>query len=314
MSYDSVKLPPGRPREKALEYLRATGVNGWTDPVPVRERIESLHSGRGIPLAVIAARSGVDLVVIKQHRQGYRYKGGEKIPVRHVTKDVERRILGARFTPADGYFYPVAGIRRRLQALQADGYILPVLAEQTGFTFNHIYKIQFGKAGKTFVTAAFAQAVVSVYDRLSVSHPSDWGVSEQSRKFARTRAEKKGYAPSRCWDPDTIDEPEAIPEWTGCCGTPYGWYVHEDEGIPPCRPCLDARGPRRRRSVPTFSPEKFQQTRIRAGLTMVALARDIGADAATIKHWESGRSRPKPGGKLAQAMSVLDVTYEEICE
>ncbi|MCZ0974983.1 hypothetical protein O1L55_34520 [Streptomyces albulus] len=37
-----------------------------------------------------------------------------------------------------------------------------------------------------------------------------------------------------------LDDPAAIPEWTGCCGTDRGYHLHRAEHLPMCSPCQGA--------------------------------------------------------------------------
>src|SRR5690606_31398529 len=111
------------------------------------------------------------------------------------------------------------------------------------------------------------------------------------------------------WDPDTIDDPDAYPEWTGACGTHRGRLIHKREGTPVCGPCKAAPEAARK-----FSPEKFKAARVRRGLTLLKLAEAVDCHETTVRYWEDGRSVPRRRGLMDRMLSVLDVTIEDITE
>jgi DNA-binding XRE family transcriptional regulator len=311
-------LPASPRRARKMEYLRRSGVNGYSPAGPVRERLQALHDQRGITLNTIAERTGLNVEIVAEQYRGYGYRAGPGVrtPVRFCHKKTERLIMSARFTPEDGFYFPPLGIRRRLRALQADGFAMTVVQDETGIGRRSLPRVMSGTGSKNYCTAQFARRVIDAYDRLSAAGPTASGVSDYLQGRARRLAVKKGYAPSRCWDDDTIDDPEAFPEWTGSCGTIYGRPIHLAEGTPICDPCKKAAGTKRARKAPVFSPAKFRKARIRAGLPVSTLAKEAGLDAAAIAHWEAGRSVPKltKTGKIQDALIILDVTYEEVCE
>ena len=79
--------------------------------------------------------------------------------------------------------------------------------------------------------------VRDLYEKLQHVDPRDHGVTEGDMRRAKTWASKKGCAPISCWDDDTIDDPEAWPEWTGLCGTLRGRKLHYEYKIPLCHNC-----------------------------------------------------------------------------
>lgn len=306
--HQSADRVPGsdRARLKRLAYLRDTGVNGYTDAAPTQARIRSLHS-RGITFGAIGERAGIDIETVKMQYRGFRWP--DRAPVTACFKRTERAILGARFTPADGYRFPTVGVRRRLQALQAAGFTLAVVRELTGKDIKQIHATMSGKSNWTFITAANAQLFIGAYSKLQCGRPEDWGVGAPKIALTKTRAGKNGYAPPTCWDDDTIDDPDAFPEWTGECGTTVGYRVHEREGIPFCGPCLSAAP----ESDLVFSGAKLKELRLARGLSQGALEKKIGFGKGQLHHWESGRNVPRKG-PLAALMSELDVTFEDVSE
>lgn len=60
------------------------------------------------------------------------------------------------------------------------------------------------------------------------------GIPGTSRA-ARRRAQREQWAPLGAWD--DIDDPAAVPDWTGNCGTDAGWWLHSVNEIPACDRC-----------------------------------------------------------------------------
>ena len=155
-------------------------------------------------------------------------------------------------------------------------------------------------------------AVADLYEKLEGHWPEELGVEPRAARFVSAFARKKEFAPRMCWDPDTVGDPEALPDWTGYCGTGFGMIVHKRDGIPPCDRCVaayDYPDP-----YPGFNGEKFRALRERRGWARNPLGRKVGIDPSTIQYWEEGRSRPQREGRLDRVLSVLDATYEDVCD
>jgi hypothetical protein len=133
---------------------------------------------------------------------------------------------------------PAVGTVRRLQALAVMGWPAARLSRETGLSTYLIHRLTSGALST--VTVAEHRAVATVYDRLSTASPGLCGVSHIAARATRDRAAAAGWAPPAAWDDDTIDDPAAIPQWTGHCGTTRGADIHERDGIPLCPPCQDA--------------------------------------------------------------------------
>jgi len=200
---------------------------------------------------------------------------------------------------------PLLGTQRRAQALRADGFTYIWLCTQLGHPKNSpwLQRIITGRKepGKLvhFVIAKSARDIEALYDKLSGEH---------GKRYSVKRSAQLGYAPSHCWDSDTIDDPQALPEWTGKCGTPDGALVHEREGIPVCQPCLVAA-----RTDRVFDGEKLRTLRVRHGLSQRALEAKLGLTKGHVHHWENGRYGPRKN-VLARLLSVLDATFEDVME
>ncbi|HET6635108.1 MAG TPA: hypothetical protein VFH77_08765, partial [Streptomyces sp.] len=125
---------------------------------------------------------------------------------------------------------PAVATRRRLQALYAVGHGSYLLAAAAGLSGNGVANIAEGRVSD--VTVPTRDAIAGVYRDLA-GQP---GPSQRARNIAA----RHGWAPPACWDDDTIDDPHAIPEWTGYCGTDRGWWLHRAHGIRVCPPCHQA--------------------------------------------------------------------------
>jgi plasmid maintenance system antidote protein VapI len=122
---------------------------------------------------------------------------------------------------------PALTSTRQLQALYAIGHSRITIAANTGLHEATISDIANGKYTK--VDGSTATAITLAYRRLGEVHGTSWK--------SRLRAREEGWAPPAAWDDDTIDDPEAAPEWTGYCGTDRGYWTHRLQNIPGCPRC-----------------------------------------------------------------------------
>lgn len=297
-----------RSRERYLEYLRTQGLAGYVPAGPVRERLQYLHDRRGITYDVLAERTGLDRETILMQHRGINKLGNE---IRFAKMATYRAVMGTKFGPADCAWFPAVGIRRRLQALQTLGFTLPFMAARLPVgDYRQLHLTATGKKSRGLVRSEFADSVILLYDKLYDTDPVEAGVLAQAASRARSYAKKNGYAPPSCWDGDTIDDPAAIPEWTGKCGTFFGWRIHTTEGIPLCPACADAQGA----SAAELSGPKLLEARLRRGWSQERLAQDSGIKVDQYRSWERGRTKPRYQWQLDQVLAALDVTFDEVAE
>lgn len=128
--------------------------------------------------------------------------------------------------------------RRRIQALMAVGYPMPAIIRTTGTAERRLRDVIHDRQGTVEATTAIA--VETAYDLLWDKDPLDQGVWLRDAARARATAARHRWAPPAAWDDDTIADPKALPDWTGRCGTPGGYYDHTQIGTPTCQPCRDA--------------------------------------------------------------------------
>lgn len=293
--------------ERHLRYLKETGRAGYVPASPVRDRIRILHDKRGITFDVIADRSGMDVETIKMQYHGVN-KAGK--PIESCEMATRRAVLGARFTPDDAAWFPSLGIRRRLQALQVDGFTLPFLAGRLPvYDYKDLHRLMTGRKSKEWVNSKLARAIIDLHDQLLKTDPVNEGINAQSASRCRSIARSNGYVPQTCWDQYTYDDPDALPEWTGRCGTALGARIHDRENIPMCLACskfdVDPQ-------LPGFDPVRFRALRERKGWSRKALADEIGCNDSTLIFWENGRSTPQREYKIDAILALFDADFEDV--
>ncbi|MFJ2961223.1 helix-turn-helix domain-containing protein [Streptomyces collinus] len=154
--------------------------------------------------------------------RGIRYILGGQPTVQH---DNAQRLLAVR--PEHSPRVPPIGCIRRIRALSRAGYTVEWTGQQAGCSHRHIYEILNGTV--ELVDRSLAERFAEIYRR----HEGTPGPSNP----ARIAAKSKGWHGPEAWDPDTIDDPDAAPEWTGACGSDRGWWMHTLNDIPVCPRC-----------------------------------------------------------------------------
>ena len=300
----SVADPLRERRRRA--YLRSTGRPLMVSGAPVREvlaRVRSYHA-RGMSHTQMAEQAGVPrtTIVMAVHRGNDQMRRSSFQPLRRL-----------KFEEPDPRSYvDPTGTRRRLAALWRDGFPLPYLAQELGTDRLNLQKTIRGLRGRTSVTYARAKAVRELYDKLLMTRPEEVGVRPPSIRHASTLAEQRGCAPRKCWDPYSIDDPEAHPEWTGACGTPAGYEIHRREGIPYCDPCRKMQA-MRQMLFRKFSAARFAALRKSRGYSQQALEEAADLPNGQVSKWEGGRYRPRPD-RLFHILALLDATLEDVLE
>lgn len=147
-------------------------------------------------------------------------------------RDTYNTLMRARFVqPTElktGRRIDGTGHRRRIRALVADGWPLSLLGELTGVSTQAIFQ---QATAERDVHASTVANFVPWYEKLSCADPRDYGAGKLGVSRAKGNAARRNWAPSLCWDDDTIDDPDAFPEWTGACGTVTGYNLHRSERV-----------------------------------------------------------------------------------
>lgn len=220
-------------RRRAIAYGRW---QPFVDAEPVRRHVRSLGEF-GIGWIRVAKLAGVSTGGVSKLLYGDRPRG--LVPSRRVRPETALRLLSVEpvldnlgdRTAVDG-----TGTRRRLQALVWAGWTQSEVARRLG-----MHRANFGKTiVADLVEVATVKASRAVYDELWRVDPVTAGVPVFRAEAARRIAVSRGWAPVGAWDDDTIDDPQAFPDWTGLCGTPQGSRVHYRIGVPVCPPCREA--------------------------------------------------------------------------
>lgn len=214
----------------------------YADARPVRAHVQTLMDS-GLGGKRIAALAGVSHGVVERLLYGAPCKGQE--PSSGLLPEHATKLLAVPMPQgASGGAVTVdaTGTRRRAQALVAAGWPQAQLAARLGRSPRNFWV----SVTRQRIEVATERAVRKLYDQLWRADPAGNGVTANAITRARNHATAHGWAPVGCWDDDTIDNPDAFPDWTGKCGTPRGYRIHHDIGVPLCEPCRLANNTARR--------------------------------------------------------------------
>lgn len=294
-------------RAKYADYCRLTGKPLHILPDEMAELVAHVKVLRaaGMSYAAIAQAAGhgtAETSVSKIDRG--------QVAVCH--RDTYNRIMPVRPFSVQGFrtgrrLSPL-GMKRRLRALVAAGFGYNVLGDVMGVSLQAVYQLV---SNSRDAHSSTIERVALVYGKLQHADPFDYGATKMGVSRAKGVAKRNNWAPPECWDPDTIDDPAAFPQWTGQCGTWIGARAHHREGIPMCEACrphdLGVK-------VPGFSAQKLRDLRERKGYSRISLGEAAGFHPSTIQYWEDGRSVPEREWKIDKLLSVLDATFEDVIE
>lgn len=297
-------------REKQAAYLRRVGRPLYVDPGPAVKHAQIL-SRRGMTAAQIAGQAGVSVSAVRDYVRGTRTSDRGGYELKNSPRWVSDAILAVRFEPPEdvGAAIDGTGLRRRLRALNRLGFSSPVLGAELGVSRKRVNELM---TRETPVRYANACRVEQLYDKLSGSRPEDHGVPRSSIIRAQAVAVRNGYAPPGCWDPETIDDPEALPEWTGACGSAAGLRIHYRESIPPCEACLATRHESDVR--PRLNGSKLKAMREKRGWTIRQVADQLGLTIDAVYAWEIGRSAPRTEELLDRLATLMHCDHDDLCE
>lgn len=161
---------------------------------------------------------------------------------------------------------PALGASRRARALYAIGHGRESIAAASGLSPCTIGQI--ANSRYTLIDGRIDAAIRLAYRTLGNSH----GPSVKARR----RAESQGWAPPGVWD--DIDDPDAVPDWTGHCGSDRGYWMHQRQNLPMCPRCktaheewLDAHA--------DLTVQQLNQERFRARAAATTREADLAHDA-----------------------------------
>ncbi|MFF8406934.1 hypothetical protein ACF06P_35565 [Streptomyces sp. NPDC015684] len=208
----------------------------WVDAEPVRTHIRYLQSC-DMGLRTIAARAGVDRKRLQAVLHGRPERGTPaQKKLRPAPAAAILEVEPTLDNLAGKTVINAVGTVRRLRALVAVGWPQQHVAEAMGWTPSNFGQLLRSES----VIVRTARLVQDVYDRLHRTDPAKHSATPLGMERARQRAAALGWAPVGAWDDETIDDPEAFPDWTGNCGTPEGFWAHRSLAAPACQPCRDA--------------------------------------------------------------------------
>ncbi|MFF0277504.1 hypothetical protein [Streptomyces sp. NPDC004330] len=205
------------------------------DAEPARQHALRLQAG-GLSIAAQAAKIGVPVPTLC----GLLYGKNPYPPSKRIRPETAAAILS--FTPTlddypAGARIDATGTVRRIRALAHLGWTSPTINDRLPCSAARTIE-QVGRSPK--LTVQVARSVRAVYRELSNVAAEETGVTPWIAQRRRNYAIAQGWAPPAAWDDDTIDDPNAQPDWTGFCGSDRGWWTHRLEKIPACQPCQDA--------------------------------------------------------------------------
>ncbi|MEU9323258.1 hypothetical protein AB0D91_05500 [Streptomyces canus] len=241
----------------ARRRRRLIGYGQWqpfTDAAPVREHVLAIKAS-GMGLASIVKHTGVSIGSLEH----LLYGNDGYPPALKIRTESAQTLLA--YWPAlddyeDGAVIDGTGTRRRMQALAVAGWPSKAIHQRVNIggaqTFERLRY-------RTKVTARLARAVRDFYDEVSAKTAEDYGVESWCAARSRTYATRYQWAGPEAWDPETIDDPDAHPDWTGHCGSDHGWWMHTINNIPTCPRCDEAHAAwiAERKHLP--APERVRQ-------------------------------------------------------
>jgi hypothetical protein len=191
----------------------------------------------------------------------------------------------------------MVGSQRRLRALMVIGWGMKTAAPFIGADTRNLAKILRGEV--KYVYAAMAQDIAAGYDKLITMDPFEHCPQQGAVKNVMRQARERLYPGPACWDDDTIDDPDAVPEWTGACGTTEGYYLHLKYEIlitwtdaPSgrrrkvlCQPCINARAEAEGLVNGVVTDEAAIKEALRQMRTHRDIAAEFGVSTRTIQRY-----------------------------
>ncbi|NUL14556.1 hypothetical protein [Streptomyces lunaelactis] len=201
------------------------------DAEPARRHIRNLMAA-GVSIVRIAEASGVNHAAISRTL----YTIGGRPPSVRMRKQYVDQLLTVRAEDVATGSVAAIGSHRRIQALMAKGWTQLSLGSHIGCHPRYVTHLM----RRAVVFGTTAAAVAAAYDQLWNRDPLQHGVPLGPSNWVRNYARKEGWAPPGAWDDETIDDPQAHPDWTGHCGTDRGYWMHRRQSLPMCDRCETA--------------------------------------------------------------------------
>lgn len=196
--------------------------------------------------------------ILHFHKQGATFKdigtaanipGADKIAdkrTKWMHRNTYNRIMAVTEVPIKstlGATLSTVKTVRMLRALCWEGYTPRYLAQRLNAGEPHIRRLI---RGETSATKARTEHKVAVlFNELLASNPATHGIPARSSTRIRKLARERVYEPWWCWDVEALGDPDAVPEWTGHCGSYRGYRLHLSNDLPVCARCRLATRERR---------------------------------------------------------------------
>lgn len=275
---------------KRQKYLRDRGMPSRVFPWEYEQVREKLTAWRaaGLSLEQVGQICGISETRVFTVVQGKQTT---------VTRRTHALVMAAEFMSVEelgglGVRRNPLGATRRIQGMFAQGYGPGWQAKYMGRADANTRRIMAGAS--TRIHMQIDDEIRAMYDKLSQVDPVTMGIPKHVADRAARWAARKGYAPESCWDDDTIDDPDAIPEYTGMCGTVRGWKIHMEQDIliklnkhkrriVLCQPCADARKNHHvRGDIPSYDREEMMEL-FDKGLDAVQVSAELGVHEWTLR-------------------------------
>jgi hypothetical protein len=202
-----------------------------SSPTDAQEHLKKLKNRYGVSMTAVAEMSGfAENTVWSLYRGSSRYSATWE-----VYEDTVERILSIEpmaaiaYLEQHGRLITAEPTRRMVNALRLEGFGIPFLGEHY-FHTNRRNMLDMLNPRKVTVYLRTHQTAKRAYAELEHKSPADFGISERYANRIIRGARNRDAVPRHCWDAETIMNPDAIPEWTGACGTPAGYRIHRREG------------------------------------------------------------------------------------
>jgi len=231
-------------RDQREHAIRRGTWHPFVNAEPARQHVANLKTC-GFGDRTIAELAGLDRKAIRILQHGRPERGTP--PPTQIRPTTAAGILGvdATFDNLPGAtVINAAGTTRRLQALVAAGWPQNWLAARVCWTPANLGVLL--RREQTIVRTA--RTMRDLFAELEYAIPVESGVPQSSVSRARAVAIAHRWAPAAAWDEESLDDPQAEPEWTGECGTNRGYEIHLREKTPTCPRCRAAHNELNRKS------------------------------------------------------------------
>lgn len=196
---------------QARRRRRLQGYGQWhpfVDAEPARQHVQAVRA-TGMSCAGIVRHTGVNIGMIDHLLYG---KAPYPPAARIRTENAEALLA---YWPVlddydDGAVIDATGTRRRVQAMAAIGFPSNAIQQRVDhITLKAVERLRINER----VTARTARAIRDLYSEVSGKTAEDYGVTPWIAARTRTYAVKNQYAGPMAWDDDTIDDPQAKPDF-----------------------------------------------------------------------------------------------------